>query len=159
MSSLRGALAIPWLSLETSREKCATEWKSQHSQASQIAIESIYSTLVKTPNQALIMRESEREKVLLEQYLEAYTRRINSCFYSPLKWSWLSAVACVLQPFDEVLAILWMTVVGQVWGCFICRRTGKGALNNRFTWNVQPCATDRELNTGRKERKWEPPIK
>lgn len=51
----------PRLSLETSREKCATEWKSQHSQPSQIAIESIYSTLGKTRNQALIMRERVRE--------------------------------------------------------------------------------------------------
>lgn len=48
----------PRLSLETSRRKCATEWKWQHSQPSQIASESIYSTVGKTRDQALIMRDT-----------------------------------------------------------------------------------------------------
>lgn len=68
--------------------KCAAEWKSQNSQASWIAIESIYSTLVKTPNEALIMRESQREEVLLEQYLQAYT------FFTPQVELTLSSSLC-----------------------------------------------------------------
>lgn len=95
---------LPTDSRETGREKCATEWKSQHSQPSQIAIESIYSTLVKTPNQALIMREGERnrerESVCVCNIYRQIQRETQLLFlFTPSKWSWLSAAArvCLMQ--------------------------------------------------------------
>lgn len=151
MSSLRGAPAIPWLSLETSREKCATEWKSQHSQASQIAIESIYSRLVKTPNQALIMRERGREgKCYLSNICRLIQGHLTLVFIhllsGPVCQQWSAPVSPVT---------VWMTAVGQVWGCFICGGLGEEALNIGFTWNAQPCAADRarELNTKKRGKK------
>lgn len=93
----------PWQSpnsLETSREKCATEWKSQHSQPSQIAIESIYSTLVKTPNQALIMRERvrEREKWFLGNICRQIQRESQLLFlFTLLVDLAISGVLCALS--------------------------------------------------------------
>lgn len=105
---------LPTDSRETGREKCATEWKSQHSQPSQIAIESIYSTLVKTPNQALIMREGERNRereCVCVQYLQANTKRDSTLvFIYPLQVELaISSGPCVL---DAVLVSLWMTCHG-----------------------------------------------
>lgn len=76
VSNLRGALAIPppWVSQETRKEKCATEWKSQHLQPSQISTESIHSALGKTCNQALIMRARLPGKVLFKKHIPANLR-------------------------------------------------------------------------------------
>lgn len=71
----QGRPGNPRPSLETSREKCATKWKSQHSQPSQIAIESIYSTLGKTRTQALIMRERVRDFTVAWAISKRNTRR------------------------------------------------------------------------------------
>lgn len=118
VSNLRGAPAIPRLSLETSREKCAAEWKSQHSQPSQIAIESIYSTLGKTRNQALIMRE--RESVTWAMFAGKYKASESTLVF--------------IYPFSGVGHQLWplccrcsasdlMAVTRQVWRDFRCSST------------------------------------
>jgi len=76
----------PRLSQGTGREKCATEWKSQHSQPFQIAIESIYSTLGKTCNQALIISERVRQKVLLGPKIQG--KKINTYFHLASRGVW-----------------------------------------------------------------------
>lgn len=92
----------PRLPPETRREKCATEWKSQHSQLSPITTESLYSTLGKTGSQALIMRERVRQKVPFGQHMREKTKQKTSHLFTPLEEL---GTSCAFYPFHVVLIL------------------------------------------------------
>lgn len=80
------------------------DW-NHNPRASMTAIESVYSTLVKTASRALIMRQRVSEMKCCFSNIYGHVLVHNS----PLKW-WSKVELC---HFDSALAILWMSGEGQ----------------------------------------------